>query len=92
MMTLLSLQREIWRFHKAAVGLCPPTVLVAAKNGGIVLGAFAAETDEMVAFLFSFLGRAPGFVSITERNGERRNRYLLQKSTPTLLAQIGIEA
>lgn len=60
MMTLLSLQREIWQFHEADVGLYPPTVLVAAKNGGIVLGAFAAETDEMVAFLFSFLGRAPG--------------------------------
>lgn len=30
------------------------------------------------------------FVSFTER-GERRNRYLLQKSTPELLAEIGVE-
>jgi predicted GNAT superfamily acetyltransferase len=31
----------------------------AAKNGGVVLGAFAEDTSEMVAFLFSFLGREP---------------------------------
>ena len=60
MMALLGLQREIWSFSEANVGLYPPTLLVAAKNGGVVLGAFADDTAEMIGFLFSFLGREPG--------------------------------
>jgi len=60
MMTLRHLQQEIWGLDDPTIGLHPPVLNTAAKNGGVVLGAFDNETGQMVAFLFSFLGREPG--------------------------------
>lgn len=60
MLTLRRLQQEIWGLDDPTIGLYPPVLNTAAKNGGVVLGAFDDETGEMVAFLFSFLGREPG--------------------------------
>jgi len=60
MLTVHRLQREIWGFATPDVGLYPPMLNTAAKNGGVVLGAFDAQSDEMIAFLFGFLGREPG--------------------------------
>jgi predicted GNAT superfamily acetyltransferase len=54
------LQQEIWGQADPSLGLYPPVLNTAAKNGGVVLGAFDNETGRMVAFLFSFLGREPG--------------------------------
>ena len=60
MIAVRQLQREIWGFEESETGLYPPILNTAAKNGGVVLGAFDDETDQMVGFLFSFLGREPG--------------------------------
>ena len=60
MLTLRQLQREIWGLDEPNFGLYPPLLYSAAKNGGMVLGAFDDETGQMVAFLFGFLGREPG--------------------------------
>jgi predicted GNAT superfamily acetyltransferase len=60
MLTLRQLQREIWGLTDPDVGLYPPLLVSAAKNGGMVLGAFDDETDQMIGFLFGFLGREPG--------------------------------
>lgn len=60
MVTVRQLQREIWGFDDPEIGLYPPVLNTAAKNGGVVLGAFDDETGRMVGFLFSFLGREPG--------------------------------
>jgi predicted GNAT superfamily acetyltransferase len=60
MVAVRELQREIWGFDEPDVGLYPPVLNTAAKNGGVVLGAFDDETGRMVGFLFSFLGREPG--------------------------------
>ena len=60
MVTLRQLQQEIWGLDDPNVGLYPPMLTSAAKNGGVVLGAFDDDTNQMVAFLFSFLGREPG--------------------------------
>ena len=60
MYALLALQREVWGMDDPQFGLYPPLISSVSKNGGVVLGAFDVETNEIVAFLFSFLGRSPG--------------------------------
>lgn len=60
MVALRELQQKIWGFDDPNQGLYPPVLNTAAKNSGVVLGAFDVETGEMIAFLFGFLGRAPG--------------------------------
>lgn len=60
MVALRRLQQEIWGLDDPNIGLYPPVLNTAAKNGGVVLGAFDEESGEMIAFLFSFLGREPG--------------------------------
>jgi predicted GNAT superfamily acetyltransferase len=60
MLAVHQLQRQIWGLDDPTVGLYPPVINTAAKNGGIVLGAFDNNTGRMVGFLFSFLGREPG--------------------------------
>lgn len=60
MVAVRQLQRQIWGFDEPEIGLYPPVLNTAAKNGGVVLGAFDQETGQMVGFLFSFLGREPG--------------------------------
>jgi predicted GNAT superfamily acetyltransferase len=60
MLRVHQLQREIWGFTTPDVGLYPPMLNTAANNGGVVLGAFDAQSDQMIAFLFGFLGRKPG--------------------------------
>lgn len=57
MLQIHRLQREIWGFDDPTWGLYPPMLKTAALNGGVVLGAFAEATDEMVGFLFGFIGR-----------------------------------
>jgi predicted GNAT superfamily acetyltransferase len=59
MLALRQLQRDIWGLEPD-VGLYPPLLVSAAKNGGLVLGAFADDTGQMIGFLFGFLGREPG--------------------------------
>ena len=60
MVAVRHLQQEVWGFDDPNIGLYPPLLNTAAKNGGVVLGAFDNETGQMVAFLFGFLGREPG--------------------------------
>jgi len=60
MLDVLQLQREIWGLTESSVGLYPPLLTTAAKNGGVVLGAFEAETERMIGFLVGILGRQPG--------------------------------
>jgi len=60
MVAVHRLQQEIWGLNDPTMGLHPPVLNTAAKNGGVVLGAFDDETGQMVGFLFSFLGREPG--------------------------------
>jgi chorismate synthase len=60
MLNVHKLQQEIWGLADLTVGLYPPVINTAAKNGGVVLGAFDKETGRMVGFLFSFLGREQG--------------------------------
>ncbi|MFN8456800.1 MAG: GNAT family N-acetyltransferase [Anaerolineae bacterium] len=60
MVSLRRLQREIWGLAEPDIGLYPPLLVSAAKNGGMVLGAFDDATGQMVGFLFGFLGREPG--------------------------------
>ena len=57
---LRRLQHDIWGLAETDVGLYPPLLMSAAKNGGMVLGAFDDETGHLVGFLFGFLGREPG--------------------------------
>lgn len=57
MWTVHRLQQEIWGLDDPTVGLYPPVINTAAKNGGVVLGAFDDESGRMIGFLFSFLGR-----------------------------------
>jgi len=57
MLEVHRLQQEIWGLDNPAFGIYPPLMNTAAKNGGIVLGAFDIDSDKMVAFLFSFIGR-----------------------------------
>ncbi|MCI0527351.1 MAG: hypothetical protein L0Y56_07890, partial [Nitrospira sp.] len=54
------LQQAIWGLDDPTVGLYPPALNTAAKNGGVVLGAFDNESGRMIGFLFSFLGREAG--------------------------------
>lgn len=60
MVSLRGLQREIWGLAEPDIGLYPPLLVSAAKNGGMVLGAFDNVTGQMVGFLFGFLGREAG--------------------------------
>ena len=60
MLMVHQVQQTIWGTQGTNLGLYPPVLNTAAKNGGVVLGAFDVQTDEMVAFLFGFLGRSPG--------------------------------
>ncbi|MBI1878221.1 MAG: hypothetical protein HYR94_08350 [Chloroflexi bacterium] len=60
MLNLRRLQREIWGLTEPDMGLYPPLLVSAARNGGMVLGAFDDETGGIVGFLFGFLGREPG--------------------------------
>jgi predicted GNAT superfamily acetyltransferase len=60
MISVRQLQHDIWGFTDPEVGIYPPILNTAAKNGGVVLGAFDDETGRMVGFLFSFLGRESG--------------------------------
>ncbi|RME76688.1 MAG: hypothetical protein D6784_05285 [Chloroflexi bacterium] len=60
MLAVRQLQQEIWGFGDPGMGVYPPVLNTAAKNGGVVLGAFESGTDRMVGFLFGFLGREPG--------------------------------
>jgi predicted GNAT superfamily acetyltransferase len=60
MLTLRQLQREIWGLVEPDAGLYPSLLVSAARNGGMVLGAFDGETGRLVGFLFGFLGREPG--------------------------------
>jgi predicted GNAT superfamily acetyltransferase len=52
-------QQAIWGFAEPGVGLYPPFLFTASKNGGVVLGAFDPE-GRMMGYIFSFLGREPG--------------------------------
>lgn len=60
MLLVHQLQRQIWGLAEPDVGLYPPLLVSAAKNGGVVMGAFENATGQMVGFLFGFLGREPG--------------------------------
>ena len=60
MLQVHRLQQQIWGYEDRSKGLYPPALSTAAKNGGVVLGAFDAASDQLVAFLFGFLGREPG--------------------------------
>jgi predicted GNAT superfamily acetyltransferase len=60
MVKVRQLQREIWGWAETDIGLYPAVLNTAARNGGVVLGAFDEKTGQMVGFLFSFLGREPG--------------------------------
>ncbi len=60
MFAVRQLQQQIWGLTEPEMGLYPPVLNTAAKNGGVVLGAFDDESGQMVGFLFSFLGREPG--------------------------------
>jgi predicted GNAT superfamily acetyltransferase len=60
MVAVHRVQQEIWRLDDPTMGLHPPVLNTAARNGGVVLGAFDDATGQMVGFLFSFLGREPG--------------------------------
>ena len=52
-------QEEVWRFDPR--DLTPSTeMIVAQKNGGLVLGAF--ENGRMTGFLFGWIGRRDGRV------------------------------
>ena len=53
------LQQVIWGFGEPGVGLYPPFLFTASKNGGVVLGAFD-PVGQMMGYIFSFLGREPG--------------------------------
>ena len=57
MLAVHKLQQEIWGLGDPTLGIYPPLMVTAAKNGGVVLGAFDVESGKMVAFLFSFMGR-----------------------------------
>ena len=60
MLNVRVLQQKIWGLDDPNIGLYPPVLNTASKNGGVVLGVFDNETGEMIGFLFSFLGREPG--------------------------------
>lgn len=53
------IQQTVWGFVDPGTGLYPPLLFTASKNGGVVLGAFDLQ-DQMIGFIFSFLGREPG--------------------------------
>lgn len=57
MLRVHDLQQEIWGFDDPKLGLYPPILRTAALNGGVVLGAFDEQSDQMVGFIFSFIGR-----------------------------------
>lgn len=51
-------QQTCWGFEKGE-GLYPPMLLTITQNGGVVLGAFT-EQDELIGYILSYLGQAPG--------------------------------
>lgn len=57
MLAVSELQRTIWGLQDPMFALYPPLLNTISKNGGVVLGAFADDSDEMIAFLVGFLGR-----------------------------------
>ncbi len=57
MLLVHQLQHKIWGVNDPLFALYPPLMNTAAKNGGVVLGAFDDHTGQMFAFLFGFLGR-----------------------------------
>lgn len=57
MLLVHQLQHKIWGVKDPLFALYPPLMNTAAKNGGVVLGAFDDQNGEMIAFLFGFLGR-----------------------------------
>src|SRR5688572_28700524 len=58
------LRQEIWGLDDPGVGLYPALLWSVAKNGGVVLGAFD-QTDTLIAFLFSYIGREPdGYIKL----------------------------
>ncbi len=52
-----AIQQACWQFASGE-GLYPPVLSTAARSGGTVLGAF--DGDQMIAFLFGFLGLHAG--------------------------------
>jgi predicted GNAT superfamily acetyltransferase len=60
MVAVHRLQQEIWGLDNPSLGLYPPVLNTAAKNGGVVLGVFDEDSEQLVGFLFSFLGRESG--------------------------------
>lgn len=57
MLLVHRLQRQIWGVSDPLFALYPPLLNTAAKNGGVILGAFDADSGQMIGFLFGFLGR-----------------------------------
>jgi predicted GNAT superfamily acetyltransferase len=57
MLAVSQLQRTIWGLQDPMFALYPPLLNTISKNGGVVLGAFSDESDELIAFLVGFLGR-----------------------------------
>ena len=57
MLAINRLQRMIWGLQDPMFALYPPLLTTISKNGGVVLGAFDADSQEMIAFLVGFLGR-----------------------------------
>ena len=57
MVALRHLQQQIWGLDDPNIGLYPPLLTSVVRNGGLVLGAFNADSEEIIAFLFSYLGR-----------------------------------
>jgi predicted GNAT superfamily acetyltransferase len=53
------IQQAVWGFDDPNTGLYPPVLFTASKNGGVVLGAFDRK-EQMIGYIFSFLGREPG--------------------------------
>jgi predicted GNAT superfamily acetyltransferase len=74
MLAVHKLQREIWGLDDPTFAIYPPLMNTAAKNGGVVLGAFDAQSGDIVAFLFGFLGRVGGgpFKLCSQAMGVRR--------------------
>lgn len=59
------LQQEIWGYEEPNMGLYPALLWSVSKNGGVVLGAFDAQTDSLIAFLFSYIARgADGYIKL----------------------------
>jgi predicted GNAT superfamily acetyltransferase len=60
MLAISRLQRTIWGLQDPMFALYPPLLTTISMNGGVVLGAFDVDREEMIAFLVGFLGREAG--------------------------------